>query len=814
MLQWHHKAVDPPGDAAQRPVVLLPPRPDHPREARAAPTDPRDRPLLDLTWDYPTHGPLAEPGAEAVLRRSTAPAPTAPAVGLHRAQGRRLHRAAAAGSTAACYADGVNQAGPAQARRRAELGGAGVGLGVARQPAHPLQPRLRRPGRQAVERAQGLRLVGRRSRASGPGTTCPTSRPTSRPDYRPPDGRAGARTRSPAPTRSSCRPTARAGSTPRRGWPTGRCRRTTSRTSRRCATRSTASRRTRRGRCSRTRTTATTPPARRRATRRFPYVLTTYRLTEHHTAGGMSRWLPYLVGAAAGVVLRGVARSSPPSAGWTTAAGRRSSRPRRAIEARVLVTERMRPLRVRDGRSTRSACPTTGGRNGLATGDAANELLPIVLDPNVHIQEAKAADLRHPARPPAARAARCSSWSRSTAPGRHHRRTGTDDGRAPQDGMTFARQRLSAPLADPAAEAGHADHRRAWGSSPTPRSASAARPARWPARSGTRSPSDGLDLHRACPTTTPAAWARHLAARGVHRAARAPGAVDLGMPSVPPGGARGRPARSRWLMASDVCKHCTHAACLDVCPTGALFRTEFGTVVVQEDICNGCGYCVPACPYGVIDRREDDGRAWKCTLCYDRLGGGLEPACAKACPTDSIQFGDAGRAARRAPTRGSRQLHDAGVDEARLYGARPGRRGRRRRRVLPAARRARGLRAAARPGRDHPRPAGDVEARGGGGRGVVAVVARRSWEAAMSRRERRWCRRTVEPLPTSAPTTASRSSSADVEGARRSRLPLYRRHRRRLVGARASSRRNRADRLARVARLGAAGRRAGRCRRC
>ena len=95
----------------------------------------------------------------------------------------------------------------------------------------------------------------------------------------------------------------------------------------------------------------------------------------------------------------------------------------------------------------------------------------------------------------------------------------------------------------------------------------------------------------------------------------------------------------RWLMASDVCKHCTHAACLDVCPTGALFRTEFGTVVVQEDICNGCGYCVPACPYGVIDQRKDDGRAWKCTLCYDRLGDGQEPACAKACPTESIQFG-------------------------------------------------------------------------------------------------------------------------------------------------------------------------------
>jgi formate dehydrogenase iron-sulfur subunit len=126
----------------------------------------------------------------------------------------------------------------------------------------------------------------------------------------------------------------------------------------------------------------------------------------------------------------------------------------------------------------------------------------------------------------------------------------------------------------------------------------------------------------------------------------------------------------RWLMASDVCKHCTHAACLEVCPTGALFRTEFGTVVVQQDVCNGCGYCVPACPFGVLDRREGDGRVWKCTLCYDRLKDDEEPACAKACPTDSIQFGELGDLRAKAERRVAK-LKDAGLEEARLYGADP-----------------------------------------------------------------------------------------------------------------------------------------------
>ena len=197
--------------------------------------------------------------------------------------------------------------------------------------------------------------------------------------------------------------------------------------------------------------------------------------------------------------------------------------------------------------------------------------------------------------------------------------------------------------------------------------------------------------------------------------ARRSGAVDLGMPSVrgaepapalaePPdlsGAAAREPGLSsaptaladpddtlppvRWLMSSDVCKHCTHAGCLDVCPTGALFRTEYGTVVVQADVCNGCGYCVGACPFGVIGRRDDGlveladgskaepvngGVAQKCTLCYDRLKADQTPACAQTCPTTSIKFGDHDEMVRLARERLA-ELHAQGRTDARLYGANP-----------------------------------------------------------------------------------------------------------------------------------------------
>jgi formate dehydrogenase iron-sulfur subunit len=122
-----------------------------------------------------------------------------------------------------------------------------------------------------------------------------------------------------------------------------------------------------------------------------------------------------------------------------------------------------------------------------------------------------------------------------------------------------------------------------------------------------------------------------------------------------------------WIFHSDVCKHCQRAGCLENCPTGAIIRTEFDTVFVQPDICNGCGYCIVGCPFGVIDRHEDDGRAWKCTLCYDRLKGDLEPACAQACPTDSIQFGELHLLHDKAQARLA-ELHGQGVHEARLYG--------------------------------------------------------------------------------------------------------------------------------------------------
>jgi formate dehydrogenase iron-sulfur subunit len=125
---------------------------------------------------------------------------------------------------------------------------------------------------------------------------------------------------------------------------------------------------------------------------------------------------------------------------------------------------------------------------------------------------------------------------------------------------------------------------------------------------------------------------------------------------------------ARWLMMSDICKHCVDAPCLEVCPTGAIMRTEFDTVYIQEPVCNGCRDCIAACPFGVIHVSAQKHIAQKCTFCYDRLQNNLVPACAQACPTASIQFGPIDELRERAQTR-LEQLHSEGATEARLYGA-------------------------------------------------------------------------------------------------------------------------------------------------
>ena len=181
-------------------------------------------------------------------------------------------------------------------------------------------------------------------------------------------------------------------------------------------------------------------------------------------------------------------------------------------------------------------------------------------------------------------------------------------------------------------------------STPTRRSASAARRARSRARNGTTCPTTAT-AGRATPTTTPTPsgprrggtflFVEQNRARGQQLAGPMSGDAlsDLTDHEDP----------FRWIFLSDVCKHCENAGCLEACPTGSIIRTEVGSVLVQNDVCNGCGYCVVGCPFGVIDRRKkplkDAGGAFKCTFCYDRQASGLVPACAKACPTESILFG-------------------------------------------------------------------------------------------------------------------------------------------------------------------------------
>ncbi len=265
--------------------------------------------------------------------------------------------------------------------------------------------------------------------------------------------------------------------------------------------------------------------------------------------------------------------------------------------------------------------------------------------------------------------------------------------------------RAAAAGLDPAAAAGHEDHPPRMGFFTDTSICIGCKACEVACKEWNRNPRDGdLELLGSSYDNTGALGAstwRHVAfieqGRDRIEEARESGRalIDLGMPPLP-GHARSGAENDavapphtpefRWLMSSDVCKHCTHAGCLDVCPTGALFRTEFGTVVVQDDVCNGCGTCVAGCPFGVVERRSDGtyttpaqrpdrpaekpvtGVAQKCTLCYDRLVEDQIPACAKTCPTTSIKFGDHDDLVARARERVA-ALHAQGLTEARLYGA-------------------------------------------------------------------------------------------------------------------------------------------------
>ena len=259
LLQWHHQAVEPAGDARSDLQFTY----DLGRRIRAklaASASEMDRPVLDLTWDYPTTGAQGEPDADAVLAEINGRGPDGqPLSSYTAAQGRRIYRLRLLdllrrpGQTGSTRPPAASRAASRPGWR---LSGAGPGPPTAASSTTAPLPIPTASRGASARRWSG----GTRSRASGPGRTCRTSWPTGRrPTGRPREPPAWRR--SPAPTRSSCRPTARPGCSPRPGWSTARCPRTTSRRSPRSATSSTASSTTRSGRSSGTRRTASSPAA-------------------------------------------------------------------------------------------------------------------------------------------------------------------------------------------------------------------------------------------------------------------------------------------------------------------------------------------------------------------------------------------------------------------------------------------------------------------------------------------------------------------------------------------------------------------------
>ena len=383
----------------------------------------------------------------------------------------------------------------------------------------------------------------------------------------------------------------------------------------------------------------------------FPYVATTYRLTEHHTAGGMSRWLPYL----SELQPEFFCEISPELAaerglehlGWATIVTARN-----CVEARVLVTDRMPPLTVQGRQLHQVGLPYHWGGNGISTGDAANELPHMSLDPNVHIQEVKAfaCDIRPGRRPrgPALRRA----GARVPAAGGHHRA---------RPGRRYEMTILGAAQAarggeDPAASSGYADHPPRMGFFTDTSVCIGCKACEVACKEWNSVPEDGLALTGMSYDNTVGLGAdtwRHVAF------------IEQRKPV-----ADGQD-QFRWLMASTCASTAPTPPAWTSAPPVRCSAPSSAPWSSRRTCATAAATASRPARSGSSTGGEDDGRAWKCTLCYDRLGDGLEPACAKACPTESIQFGPLDELRERAAARVS-ELHAAGVADARLYGEDPG----------------------------------------------------------------------------------------------------------------------------------------------
>jgi formate dehydrogenase major subunit len=398
LLQWHHQAVEPPG-ASRSDLWFTFHLGRIIREKLAASTDPMDRPVLDLTWDYPTKGEHAEPEAEAVLAE----------INGHDGDGDPLssyEQLKPDGSTACgcwiycgVYADGVNQAARRKPGKEQNW--------VAAEWAWAWPANRRILYNRASADPDGKPWSERKAlvwwdegQSQWAGHDVPDFTKDKSPGYRPPEDAAGPEalsgtdafimqadgkawlyvpaglTDGPLPTHYEPQESPFQNLLYRQQRSPVRQLRPTHPGNR------------------------YQPSGGEPSSEVFPYVATTYRLTEHHTAGGMSRWQPYLAELQpeffCEVSPELAAQRGLEHTGWATIVSARN-----VIEARVLVTGRMAPLTVQGRTLHQVGLPYHWGPNGYTTGDAANELLHLALDPNTHIQESKAfaCDIRPGRRP-------------------------------------------------------------------------------------------------------------------------------------------------------------------------------------------------------------------------------------------------------------------------------------------------------------------------------------------------------------------------------------------------------------------------------